>query len=399
MQDRPVAPFVALCIVALTLGHVFSNAVRTLPALAADLLQRDLGISAEMLGALTAMFPLAFAIAMVPVGVGLDRYGIKPVSLTLLAIGAAGSLLAAFAGGAWSMVIAQCVLGVGCSGMLMCPVTFAAKSMTPVRFGLWAGLIQAMGNIGMVLSASPLALLIEYAGWRAGFLACAALAGIAWVAVALVVREPEMARSTTRSIWSDSRDVLAMAVSPKLIGVWMIAFASFAVVLGVRGLWGGPWLMEVKGMARVPAGNVLFAGTLALIAGPAIAGALERRFPTWRRAMLAFGHYGSAAVILLLVAGGPLGFPVAVDTALMVAFGLMISLQVLCFALVRSAVPPELSGRALSAQNMFFFGGAAVMQGVSGIAAGFGGIAAALLSFAVALLVCTTLFLRLPGPR
>lgn len=399
MQDRPVAPFVALCIVALTLGHVFSNAVRTLPAVAADLLQRDLGISAEVLGALTGMFPLAFAIAMVPVGVSLDRYGIKPVSLTLLAIGAVGAVLGATATGPWSMVVAQSVLGIGCSGMLMCPITFAAKSMTPARFGLWAGLIQAMGNIGMVLSASPLALLIEYAGWRAGFVACAILAALAWATVAIVVREPPVTRNAGRSIWLDVREVLAMAVSPKLIGVWAIAFASFAVVLGVRGLWGGPWLMEVKGMGRVPAGNVLFAGTLALIAGPAIAGMLERRFPTHRRALLAFGHYGSAAVILLLVAGGPWGFTAAADTALMVAFGLLISFQILCFALVRSAVSPDQAGRALSAQNMFFFGGAAVMQGISGIAAGFGGIGAALLTFVVALVVCTTLFLRLPGPR
>ena len=163
MKEPPVAPLIALSIVALTLGHVFSNAVRTLPAVAADLLQGDLGLSAEALGALTGIFPFAFALAMVPVGVSLDRYGIRPVALTLLATGAIGSVLAALATGPWSMVIAQIVLGIGCSGMLSCPVTFAAKSMSAARFGLWAGLIHALGNTGMVLSASPLAILIEYA--------------------------------------------------------------------------------------------------------------------------------------------------------------------------------------------------------------------------------------------
>jgi len=399
VKDQPVSPAIALSILALTLGHIFSNAVRTLPAVAADLLQRDLGISAEALGALTGMFPFAFALAMVPVGVSLDRYGIKPVSLTLLATGVVGSVMAAVAAGPWSMVAAQCVLGIACSGMLMCPVTFAAKSMTAARFGLWAGLIQAVGNIGMVLSASPLALLIEYAGWRAGFVACGVIAAFAWVSVALIVREPPMPSNTARTLWQDAREVLALAVSPRLIGVLVLAFASFAVVLGVRGLWGGPWLMEVKGLSRVAAGNVLFAGTLALIAGPALAGALERRFPMHRRALLAFGHLGAAVAVMLFVVGGPLGFSPLVDTALMVAFGLLISLQVLCFALVRSAVPPEQAGRALSAQNIFFFGGAAVLQAVSGFAAGFGGVAWALLTFAVALVICTTLFLRIPGPR
>lgn len=399
MKDPPVAPAIALSIVALALGHVFSNAVRTLPAVAADLLQRDLGVTAEGLGALTGAFPLAFALAMIPVGVGLDRYGVRPVALTLLTIAGIGAVLAALAVGPWSMVVAQCVLGVGCSGMLMCPVTYAAKAMSVARFGLWAGLIHTIGNTGMVLSASPLAILIEFAGWRVGFLACAALAAIAALGVALLVRETPPERATDRSVWADAREVLALATSRRLAGVMALAFASFAVVLGVRGLWGGPWLMEVKDLSRIAAGNVLFAGTLALIAGPSIAGALDRRFPSRRRALLAFGHFGAAGAIVLIVVGGPLEFSPTVDALLLIAFGLLITSQVLCFALVRSAVPPEQTGRALSAMNLFFFGGAAVMQGVSGIAAGTGGIAWALLSFAVALVICTTLFLRIPGPR
>ncbi len=34
--------------------------------------------------------------------------------------------------------------------------------------------------------------------------------------------------------------------------VWL-AFGSFAVIMALRGLWGGPWLMEVKGLSRIEA--------------------------------------------------------------------------------------------------------------------------------------------------
>ena len=78
------------------------------------------------------------------------------------------------------MLAAQAVLGVGCSGMLMCPITYAAKNLPPQKFGLWGGVIQAFGNTGMLLSASPLALLVDHAGWRAGYVACALLALGAW---------------------------------------------------------------------------------------------------------------------------------------------------------------------------------------------------------------------------
>ena len=382
----------AVPILALSLGHVFSNAVRTLPALAVDVLQRDLGLSAEGLAAVTGAFPFAFALAMVPVGVGLDRFGVRRTSLSVLAVAGLGAVLAALAPNAWAMLLAQAVLGIGCAGMLMCPITYAARAVEPGRFGLWSGIILTFGNTGMLLSASPLAVLVEWQGWRAGFWAMAALAGFAFLAVALTVRQPPPPRGRPPSLWQDARQVLAIAGSPALRPLMVFAFASFAVVLGVRGLWGGPWLMQVKGLSRIEAGNILFGCALALTMAPVVCGWVERRLgrPVL---LLAGSHIIVAGLILALLAGARL--PPAWDAAIFFLIGGVISFQMVTFGLVRAAVPPEQTGRALSAQNISFFGGAAVMQAVSGLAAAWGGVAAALASFAVALLVCTTAFLWL----
>jgi len=399
-----------LPILALTLGHVFSNAVRTLPAMAADVLSRDLGLTPEALAALTGAFPAAFALAMVPVGVGLDRWGVRRTTLVLMSIGCVGCVIAALAGGPLGMLVAQCVLGVGCAGALMCPMTYAARAMDGHRFALWSGIIQAFGNCGMLLSASPLALLVESQGWRAGFWASGGLALIAFIAVVATVRPDPPVRQGQRSLWQDTREILAIARAPRLRALMVLAFASFAVVLGVRGLWGGPWLMEVKGLSRVQAGNVLLLVAMALVAGPALAGVVQR----WVGrpvALLVGSHLGVAGLVFLLVAGGPGGWlstvlglpvlPVTFDATIMVAFGLVISFQILVFSQVRAAVPAEQTGRALSANNIAFFGGAAVLQAISGVAAGWGGIGAALATFALALVVCSLGFLwlrRRAGP-
>lgn len=398
----------ALPILALTLGHVFSNAVRTLPAVAADVLATDLGLSAEGLAALTAVFPAAFTLAMVPTGVALDRWGVRRTALVLLLIGAAGSVFAALARGPAGMLAAQAVLGVGCSGALMCPVTYAARALPLPRFALWSGVIQAMGNTGMLLSASPLALLVEWQGWRAGFWASAALAVLAWSAVALRVREPPLPRNERRTFWQDAREVVALALSPALRPLMVFAFASFAVVLGVRGLWGGPWLMDVKGLSRVEAGNLLLLCTAALTVGPALAGVVDRLVGR-RAALMAGSHLLLAALIVVLVMGGPGAplssasglrvLPPAFDAVLLTAFGLVVSFQVLIFPTTRALVAPEQTGRALSAVNISFFGGAAAMQAVSGVAASIGGVGAALCSFAAALVLCSAGFLFLRRRR
>jgi predicted MFS family arabinose efflux permease len=190
----------------------------------------------------------------------------------------------------------------------------------------------------------------------------------------------------------DLREVARMATLPAMRGVMVLVFASFASVLGLRGLWGGPWLMEAKGLTRIEAGNVLLVCTLALIAGPALAGWTFRRVgrPV---ALLACSHLIAAALIAALVAGASL--PASFDTALLAAFSIVISFQIVAFSMVRAAVPAEQAGRALSAANLSFFLGAAVLQGLSGIMASAGGLVAALLTFAAALVLCTAGFLLL----
>jgi len=125
--------------------------------------------------------------------------------------------------------------------------------------------------------------------------------------------------------------------------------------------------------------------------------------------LLAASHLAAAALILLVVAGGPGGvlaramglpmLPPAFDLVMLVGFGLMISFQVIAFPLVRAAVPAEQAGRALSAANLSFFLGAAVLQGLSGLMAGSGGVAAALLTFAGGLVLCSAGLLLLHPRR
>lgn len=393
---REASAALVVPLLVLALGHVLSNAVRTLPAIAADLLAHDLGVTADGLAALTGGFLFAFALGQVPLGVALDRWGVRPVSLTLFALVCAGTAAAAAAPGPWSFLLAQITMGLGCCGMLLCPMTYAARILTPARFGLWSGLLQAVGNTGMLLSASPLAWLVDTHGWRAGFWASTGFGLIAMALVFVTVRDTPPPRDPTRTLLGDARETLTLSASPALRGVVALTFASFAVVMGIRGLWGGPWLMEVKGLTRIEAGHVLFVATLSLIIGPAMSGVLDRHLGH-RRAVLAIGHLLAAALLFAMLAAASL--PAGVDAALLIAFGLAISVQPLSFAVARSAVPVAQTGRALAAVNLSFFGGAAVLQAASGPAAALGGIGAAIAVFAGAVVLCTLLFLAMPGPR
>src|SRR5882762_825790 len=148
---------------------MLSTLLRTIPAISLDLMASDFGTSPQALASLTSIYHFSFAASQVPVGAAMDRFGVRPVSLSLLTGTVVGTLVSALATGPASFVLGQFLLGVATSGMLMCPMTLAAKQMSAAKFGLWSGMILSIGNIGMLLSSSPLAFVVDRYGWRMAF--------------------------------------------------------------------------------------------------------------------------------------------------------------------------------------------------------------------------------------
>lgn len=234
----------------LACGHVLSNLLRTLPALAIDVMGRDL--ETETLARLTSVYHLAFAAGQLVVGIALERLSVKTASLILLCDTIIESAGAALAEGPGTLLIAQAVLGLGTSGMLLRPFALGAQLLPPPQFPLWTGITPGLGNTGMLLQTSPLARLIGNFGWRSALLL--------WLVPG---RRP-------------LGEVLRLACSRSLRGIIILDFASLAVVLVTRGPWAGPWLMEVKGATRTQAGHGLLPFTPVLIAAPEFSRAFSR---------------------------------------------------------------------------------------------------------------------------
>lgn len=394
-------------LLALACGHMLSTLLRTIPAISLDVMAADFATPPQTLAGLTSIYHFAFAASQIPVGAAMDRVGVRPVSLSLLVGTIFGAMVSGFATGAESFLFGQFLLGVATSGMLMCPMTLAAKQMSAARFGLWSGVILSIGNIGMLLSSSPLAFVVDHFGWRAGFWISAGFGVVAAFAVfALVPREPA-AHADKSSPLSQMAAVLRIGLSRPLRGLIALSLVSVAASLVLRGLWAGPWLMEVKGLSRIEAGNDLGVFTLALIVGPLCLGIVDRKFGH-RRMIVAAAHSMSAVLLLLMAAGAPhypvsdlfgvAGMSTQYDLVLFVLFGFAVSAQPLLFGMTRQLVDAQNTGKALSAINLAFFLGAALMQSATGLVAALYGLPAVLLFMAAALLIGTSLFLIYTSP-
>ena len=404
--ETPVGAALIAALLILTCGHVLSNMLRTTPAMAIDVMAPDLGVTPQTLAALTSAYHFFFAILQIPVGVALDRYSIRSVSLVLFAGTVIGAVIAACSTGAVSFFVSQATIGMATSGMLMCPITLAAKRLSPAQFGLWSGIILSFGYSGLLLSASPLAYIVEHWGWRSGYCiaAAAAIVVAGLIAVIVPVDRPD---GPPRRLSAEMSSVLRLGLSHAVRGIMILAFVSLAMQLVLRGLWAGPWLMTVKGLSRIEAGNILLLFTVAVVLAPALSGVIDRKIGH-RRVLLLSVHLTAAVLLLTMALGAPgyplailLGvplMPVAVDSLLLVVFGFLVSMQPLIYAMVRQAVAPEDIGKALSAANLAFFLGTAVMQSITSPVAAYWGLPAVLIVMAGCLTIGAVIFFALTRP-
>ncbi|MDB5655857.1 MAG: sugar phosphate permease, partial [Tardiphaga sp.] len=264
-----------------------------------------------------------------------------------------------------------------------------------------------LGNGGMLLSSAPLAWVVEHWGWRSGFWLSAGAACVVALLVLLIVPNDKPSSATRRGLLPEMTTVLRLGVSPALRGIMILAFVSLAVQIVLRGLWAGPWLMEIKGLSRIGTGQVLLLFTLALVLAPTLSGIVDRKLG--HRRLLLLGSQLLAALLFVMMAWGGPGqplsrlfgvalLPVSFDVGVLILIGLLICVQPLIYAMTRQVVPPAHVGKALSAANLSFFLGTAVMQSAtSPIAAAFG-LPAVLMAMALILAAGTSVFFILTRP-
>src|SRR5690606_31564811 len=150
-------------------AFALSQAYRTVAGVMAPALQSDLDLSATQLGAFAATFHLVFAAAQVFMGAGIDIYGVRRLVLAVFPLAVVGGALSAMAPNYAILLAGQALIGVGCAPAFIACTVFIAHSYPADRFAAISGITLGLGSLGMLLTATPLAWLIEISSWRAAF--------------------------------------------------------------------------------------------------------------------------------------------------------------------------------------------------------------------------------------
>ncbi|TXL64915.1 MFS transporter [Zeimonas arvi] len=353
-------------LLALTGAFALSQAYRTVAAIMGPPLQRDFGLSPQELGAFAAIFHFAFGALQLAMGIGVDMHGVRRTVLAAFPLTIAGAVLSAMAPSFGWLMLGQALIGVGSAPAFLVCTVFIARQFPAERFAAVSGTVLAIGGVGMLLTGTPLAWLIESWSWRAGFVVLAAMSVLAWLAILRWVREPgaEDHGGVARQSFGDAlRGFARLFTMPHTWGILALGAVTYAAFVSLRGLWLGPMLVDRHGFSLVAAGNVAVALTLLALAGPPLFGRFDPGAAR-RRRILAFTLVLVGFFALMAAGAGPV-----VDVAASLVLSLLSGFIVLQYSDVRSSYPPETVGRALSLFTMAMFLGVALMQWLTGVVA------------------------------
>lgn len=340
------------------LAYVLSYMLRVVNAVAGAPLTAEFGLSPAELGLMTSLYFMGFALAQIPVGILMDRYGARRVEAATWVVGAIGCAIFATGLTTEQLLLGRFLIGVGASLALMGPMTAYRHWFPPERRALVIGLHMAFGGMGSALGGGPTEGLIEALGWRGLFLVLGGCAVACAILIQFVVPKRHEPRHPT-DFRVLVREVMAVLASRTLWRMAPLAATIQIGMLSIISLWAGPWLRQVVGLSPVDAAYWLSANAFGLIAGFVGYGFI---FSRAERAGLAMPVLIAGSVVVMAC---PLAFvllPPESTPIFWIIYATVGSVAAHSYNIVSSQFPSAMAGRVNTALNFLVFAVAFLAQ-------------------------------------
>ncbi|MEM1576482.1 MAG: MFS transporter [Archaeoglobaceae archaeon] len=334
---------------------------RTSPAVMADEFMREFAVSALAVGILSSAYFYPYAVLQIPVGVLSDTKGAKWTVMVFTSIAFFGVLTLVLAFSYEMAVFSRLLIGIGVAGVYVPTVKIISVWFKHNEFATAMGILFAIGNLGAIISAYPLALAIEVLSWRIPFVFIALISLILLFLCWKIVEDAPTGFKEEKIRKEDLKLILGN------FSLWLIAISAmlrYGIVMGYQGLWGGPYLIDVYGMTKGAAGTILTLVGVGTIIGSILFGKISDSIGL-KKMILILGGLGFTIAWLPLVL-----FTSTLDISLvcLISFlvGFFSSTGPVAYAIIKELFPLRMTGLSMSVVNVFPFFGAAIFQTVMG---------------------------------
>jgi MFS family permease len=329
-----------------------------------------------MLSTFVVLQVVVYALAQIPAGLLLDRFGSRLMIVAGGVLMATGQLTLAFSESLPAAIAARAVLGLGDAFTFISVLRLVPHWFTERQIPLVSQLTGICGQLGQVLSAVPFVALLGHQGWSTAYLSVATFGLLAVALAVFGIRDTPHGRAGREysvplgETWSHLKTVWLRPGTR--LGFFTHMGTQFSVTTFAL-MWGVPYLTEAQGLSHGTAGALLTVSVAAAITSGILIGIFTGRHPH-RRTRVVLGIVVSNALIWAVVLALPTRAPLWLLIVLIVLISVGGPGSMVGFDFARTFNPSPTLGTATGVVNMGgFLASLLVMQAMGLIIGAAGG--------------------------
>lgn len=374
----------------LALAYFFVYFHRVSTAVVASDIQTQFGVGATSIALLSSAYFYTYTIMQLPSGILTDSWGPKKTAGIFTFILALGAILCGVATSFELIIAGRLLIGLGAAMVYIPIMKILAVWFKKYEFASMSGILLAVGSIGSLSAATPLALMSDAIGWQQVFVSLGVVSVITAVVIFMTCKDKpqdkgypsikeieayekgeavtevpvEQAKTPEKIPMTKAlKEVFGAGMKFWPLAIWF--FFLYGSIMVYQGLWGGPFFRDVLGWDKSTYAASLTMIGVGMIFGCPLAGILSDKLRS-RKIVLTIGTLAYTAVwgALYFLAGSCESTEVYM--AIHFLFGFFGGFFVVCYAMIKEHFPIAIAGTSTAALNIFPFAGGAILQMLSG---------------------------------
>jgi sugar phosphate permease len=359
----------------LSVSYILVYFHRLCAAVVAVDMMNDLNAGGALMGLLGAAYFYPYALMQLPAGLLSDSWGPRRTITLFFSIAFIGSIVQGMAPTVFGAIIGRTMVGTGVAMLFVPTMKILSEWFSRREFSTMTGILIAMGGLGTLIATSPLAIMSNAVGWRFSFVIIGMITLVAALLVGLIVRDrpAEAGFGVTMNETAEREERISLGEGVRMVlghprfwmlGIWF--FFGCAIFFTFGGLWGGPYLMQVYGLSKTEAGNILAMLAVGMILGSPLLSFLSDKVFRSRKRVIILASVVSL-ILTAVLAFHTTGLPVLVLYLFCFFLGFSTNaIVVVGFTAAKELFPVSIAGTSTGLVNLFPFLGGAIFQPILG---------------------------------
>jgi len=357
----------------LSVGYILVYFHRLSPSIVAKELEKSLHTTGTVLGLLGSAYFYPYAAMQLPAGLLSDSLGPRKIVTIFLLVASVGSVIFGLSPNISTAILGRTLVGVGVSMLFVPSLKVLAEWFRQKEYATAVGILMALGGVGVLSAAEPLARLTEWFGWRLSFVFVSVLTLIVALLVWAFVRNrpedkgfppiTEVDGTANQPLKIGLRQGMKQVISSKYFwpgAIWF--FCQGIIFFGFGGMWAGPFLMDVYDLSKTQAGSILNMFAVSMIVfSPTFVWLSNDVFKSRKRVLIGNTVFLVLTVFVLAAFTDDLNVPLLYVIAFFIGVCASAIVSV-SFTSIKELFPKEIAGTSTGTVNLFPFTGGALAQ-------------------------------------